>query len=394
MLTKRPDPEDEKATLYSLSSLSSGELLQRLERLVRRQGELTAEVLAHVGEVDARKLYLGMACSSMFVYCTDVLHLSRGATYKRIHAARAARKHPEIYELVAAGRLHLSAVCLLAPHLTADNGELLLAEAAGCTKRQVEQLLAKRFPKPDVETTVRALPRRRGAGTSKQAATPPESRRGELSLLSGSSPPNRHPEPAGPGDGAPAPGGGGSSSAPVSVPAVRRRDELAPLSERRYKIQLTAGQSLHDKLQQAQQLLGDRVAHGDLASVFEQGLDLLIRDLRRKRFAETDRPRRPTKRNKRPAQGSASSLPSPTPARPPATVAGRSDRITGLGRVARAGAGRDNGGSGDGHRAAGSPPGTQPPLSVDAGQEEVVGVGGGERGATRRREQATSSPHG
>lgn len=94
-----------------------------------------------MGEVDARKLFLGSAYSSMFAYCTDVLHLSRGATYKSIHAARLAREHPIIFEMVAAGRLHLSAVCLPAPHLTADNGDELLGETAG-TKRQVDKLVA------------------------------------------------------------------------------------------------------------------------------------------------------------------------------------------------------------------------------------------------------------
>ena len=307
--------------MYSLSHLSSGELIRRLEGLVRRQDELTAHVQAHVGEVDARKLYLGYACSSMFAYCTDVLRLSRGATYKRICAARAARKHPAIYELVAAGRLHLSAVCLLAPHLTTDNGDDLLAEATGCSKRQVEKLLVRRFPKPDVETTVRALPMPRGADASKPGGCRPEPTSGELPLLSSSQPDTRL-DPACPGvdlstaaqdatpgssNGHRASGDAGSDApAPVSAPAARRRrDELTPLSSRRYKLQLTAGQSLHDKLKEAQQLLGDHVAPGDLAAVFEQGLDLLIRDLRRKRFAETVRPRRPKKPGA-PAQGSGS----------------------------------------------------------------------------------------
>ena len=134
-------------------------------------GQHLLPFMAHVGEVDARKLYLRSACSSMFAYCTDVLHLSEGATCKRIHAARAARKHPLIFELVAAGKLHLSAVCLLAPHLSADNCDELLEQATGCTKRQVEKLLARRLPKPDVKTPVRALPQRRGAGRSRPAGT-------------------------------------------------------------------------------------------------------------------------------------------------------------------------------------------------------------------------------
>ena len=135
-----------------------------LGRVVHRWTHRYRTGVRHAREAHGLLLDRLVARAVRLAYCTDVLNLSRGATYKRIHAARAARKHPVIFELVAAGRLHLSSVCLLAPHLTADNGAELLEEAAECTKRQVEKLLAKRFPKPDVETTVRALPRRRGAG--------------------------------------------------------------------------------------------------------------------------------------------------------------------------------------------------------------------------------------
>jgi hypothetical protein len=72
----------------------------------------------------------------------------------------------------------------------------------------------------------------------------------------------------------------------------RPPDVLAPLSERRYKIQLTADQSLHHKVREAQNLLGHRAGNGDLAEVFDRALDLLVKDLRKKKFAETDRPRR------------------------------------------------------------------------------------------------------
>ena len=265
---------------WALSHLPSGELVNRLQRLVNRNSELTAHVLAHVGEVDARKLYLRAACPSMFAYCTDVLRLSEAATYKRIHAARAARKHPVIFEMVSSGQLHLSAVCMLASRLTPDNCDELLNEAAGCSKRQVEKLLARRFPSPDVETRVRALPRRRAS--SKQQETSQA-----MPLLQGADVPR--------GQGRPVPRPPIPMAAPSSGARASQKqpDVMEPLSERRYKIQLTADQSLHDKLRQAQELLGDRVAPNDLAAVFEQGLDLLVRDLRRKRFAETKRPRRP-----------------------------------------------------------------------------------------------------
>jgi len=35
-----------------------------------------ADLVAHVGEIDARRLYARFAVSSMFAYCTELLHLS------------------------------------------------------------------------------------------------------------------------------------------------------------------------------------------------------------------------------------------------------------------------------------------------------------------------------
>ena len=63
----------------------------------------------------------------MFTYCTQVLHLAEHAALNRIEAARAARRFPIILELLADGRIHLSAVRLVAPHLTERNHESLLS---------------------------------------------------------------------------------------------------------------------------------------------------------------------------------------------------------------------------------------------------------------------------
>ena len=49
----------------SLSTMSDQELVVRLEELLREERRLTAAVLAHLGEVEARRLYLPAACSSM-----------------------------------------------------------------------------------------------------------------------------------------------------------------------------------------------------------------------------------------------------------------------------------------------------------------------------------------
>ena len=60
--------------------------------------------------------------------------------------ARAARQFPAIFVAVAKGRLHLSGLVLLAPHLTPENADELLATAAHMSQSEIERLVAERFP--------------------------------------------------------------------------------------------------------------------------------------------------------------------------------------------------------------------------------------------------------
>ena len=90
---------------YSLSHLSDQMLLRGLATLVSQECRTTADVLAHIAEVDARRLYLPAAYSSMFAYCVGELRLCEQAAFKRIRAARTARQFPAIFEAVAEGRL-------------------------------------------------------------------------------------------------------------------------------------------------------------------------------------------------------------------------------------------------------------------------------------------------
>jgi hypothetical protein len=116
------------------------------------------ELLVHLGEVDARRLYLEEGCSSMFVWCQRVLHFAEGVAYKRIQAARAARQFPAILEAVRCGDLHLTAVGLLAPKLTKDNVVDLIGAARHRSADEIRKLLADREPKPAAPTIVRRLP--------------------------------------------------------------------------------------------------------------------------------------------------------------------------------------------------------------------------------------------
>jgi hypothetical protein len=93
-----------------------------------------------------------------------VLHggaaFSEPEAYLRIGAARAARKHPMLLSMLGDGRLRLSGIAILAPHLTDENRERVLARAGYKSKRQIEELVTELAPKADVAATVRKLSER------------------------------------------------------------------------------------------------------------------------------------------------------------------------------------------------------------------------------------------
>jgi len=120
---------------YSRSHLSNPALSHQLDVNTTGCNEKIADQLADIAEFDERKLFLPAGHPSMTSYCIHVLRLSNDSARKRIHAARAARQYPAIFEMVADGRLHLSAVGMLAPYLSPANADELLAAAAFRTGR-------------------------------------------------------------------------------------------------------------------------------------------------------------------------------------------------------------------------------------------------------------------
>jgi hypothetical protein len=144
----------------SFADLSDDQLLAAAKRLATLERRATAALVRSLMEIELRRLYLGQGCSSLFTYCTRVLHLAEGAAYNRIEAARAARRFPCVLDGLEQGSLTLTTVRLLAPHLTAENQDQLLREATHKSKREVEHLVATLRPLPDVASSVRKLPDR------------------------------------------------------------------------------------------------------------------------------------------------------------------------------------------------------------------------------------------
>ena len=211
----------------SLARLSNQAVIAEVVRLAAMERKATAHLVVALAELDARRLYLGEGCSSLFTYCTSVLHLSEHAAYSRIEAARAGRRHPVILELLIQGRLNVTTVGLLARVLTNENHRDVLAEAAHKSKREVEALVARIRPLPDVPSTVWKVPVRKaleaGAGPAMPEPAPQQSSSVAMPEL-----------------------------APFEPPAATMRPVVAPLAPDRYKVQFTVGRETYDKLRRAQ----------------------------------------------------------------------------------------------------------------------------------------------
>ena len=245
--------------------LSDEELEAQLKSLARGEQEATARLISHLAEFDARRLYLGAGFSSLFTYCCEVLHLSEPAAYNRIDVARTVRKLPDILRMLGEGSLSLATVRLLAPHLTDDNHQELLAAAAGRSKREVEQMLAGLFPRPDVPTLIRKLP------AAPSLPTPPVPSEAAAIVAVSSLPV--------------------ASPSPPPLPVQTSRPVLKPLAADRYEIRFTATADTREKLRLAQDLLRHAVPNGDVAQVIDRALTALLKDLARKKIGATDRPR-------------------------------------------------------------------------------------------------------
>jgi hypothetical protein len=270
-----------------LAAISDDDLLRRLAEILTHSRRVEKDVVAHIAEVDGRRLYAREAFPSMFAYCTEALNLSEAEAYLRIAAARASREHPTILTMLGDGRLHLSGIALLARHLTADNRETLLRRATHRSKRQIEELIAEVAPQEDVPALMRRLPERTKSPAA-QPLTPSRMGKTVTNVLIPAESAPVSPEPV----SVPL----SPDAAPVSSwagilkplpPAVVR-----PLAPGRYKVQFTASAGLHEKLERLRALMRSQVPDGDLGAIIEAAVTEKLERLEARRFAATSRPRK------------------------------------------------------------------------------------------------------
>ena len=223
-------------------ALSDDALVARLAMLVRKERDATTELVAALAEFDRRKLYLGQGCSSLFTYCTQVLHLSEHAAFNRIEAARAASRFPAVLEALEQGYVTLTIVRLLAPILTSKNHLRLLDAAKFKSKRDVEHLVASERPQSDVRDSIRKLPATRLASTNPHQTPSAVDPRAAFVTS---------PKPA---------------VATQQPPLVSK-----PIAPERYKFQFTASRDFEEKFRRAPTLLRHSVPRGETDLILEPG---------------------------------------------------------------------------------------------------------------------------
>jgi hypothetical protein len=246
----------------ALARLSDTQLVDVVQSLAARERAATAELIAALAEIDSRRLHLGLGHPSMFAFCTARLRLSESAAYARIEAARVARRFPLVLDLLLDGSITLTAVSLLAPHLTVETHEAVLRAAIHKSKREIEMQVAAFRPLPPAPVVVRKLPQPR--------------------VL-----PNEVPPAAEVEQSASAPMTATDLRALVTCPPFdpRRRAIVAPLAPERFKVQLTISRETHAKLRRVQDLMRHSVPDGDLAVIVDRALSLLLDQLEKHKCA-------------------------------------------------------------------------------------------------------------
>ena len=264
---------------HSLETLTDQALIGQFGDLVQQDQRRTAALLRHIDAIDRRQLWAKYGHPSLFDFCVSRFHMSESTAGKRIGAARTARRFPLVFDMVARGEIHLSGIHRLKAHLTPANHECVLAQAKHKTIRELEQLVVRLAPRPDVPSTLRTLPQRRSGAharpvvpaTSPASVAPSPPSPPTAMTIAAAEPPRAPASPA--------------------IAAPRRAPDPEPLSPGRYRLQVTLDATAYQKLRQLQDLLAHQIPNSDPAVIIGRAFDALLAHVQKSKAGITSRPR-------------------------------------------------------------------------------------------------------
>jgi hypothetical protein len=181
--------------------------------------------------------------------------------WRQLTAARICRAYPRNFERIARGELHVSVLAELNRYLNETNAEELLASCVGKSFREVQLMIAERFPKPDLRDSVR----REGAST--ESVDDSKETTADSATTS---------------DVGSADGTIGSSGPPSKL--------IEPLAADRFAVRFTADGDFVALLERVQGLASHR-GSTDLLTVLKAGLASYERELLKQRFGVGRKPK-------------------------------------------------------------------------------------------------------
>ncbi|UPT75952.1 MAG: HNH endonuclease [Elusimicrobiota bacterium] len=250
---------DDIHPLEECEKLSDKELVQAVRFLADRAKHNELRLLAHLAEFDSRRLCLEEGQRSAYDYCLHVLGFDEQEAYRRIRAARIIRSFPEACAALASRRVTISALVVLSPWLQKDNVAAWMKAAEGRSKRDLEALVASRYPQADQPDHVRNL----AVKTMIVSSAPPRA------LEAGPAP------ASGPGTNG---GEGGSmfdmpGEPVVAVPVDGGPPQLIPIGAARVRVGFDAPSVLGSLLERMRQLLRHKYPEGRLEDLVREALE-------------------------------------------------------------------------------------------------------------------------
>jgi hypothetical protein len=217
-----------------ISKLTDAELIDHLRRTCAASDRLLGEMILLLIDVERRRLYLEEASPSLFDFCLRKLRMSEGEAFRRIRAARLVSRFPALLAYIERRDIHLSALMQLRDHFTEENVHELVMAARGKNKMEIAELVARLAPRADVPAKVRKLPQHDARTHMTKASRP----------------------------------------------------SIDPLSESRYRLQMTGSRRFRDKLFRARDLMMHSNPSGDLAVVVERAIDELLEVLEKRVYGK------------------------------------------------------------------------------------------------------------
>jgi 5-methylcytosine-specific restriction endonuclease McrA len=287
----------------ALALLSDEELLMATRRLVGRTNQVLAELLAHLGEVEARGVHRTRACSSLYAYCVYELRFSEDEACRRVAAARLVRRFPVLLGAVAAGELHLTGLLMLGPHLTDGNVASVLARAKHRTKRELAAVVRVLDPLPAVPARIEPL------GPAPARVVPPEP--SWEAFVASTCPIRELAAGDRPGDWVAGANDAEEHSPDVAVGSLEPREESVPASlpdaaparvepagghveQQRFKVQFTASEEYVRLVEEAKALLSHAVPDVTLEQLQMRAMRALVAELAKKKYGASARSRAPS----------------------------------------------------------------------------------------------------